>query len=227
MSFIVAIDGTAGSGKGTVANIIANDLNLISIDTGATYRCLALATINENIKLEEKDKIIELLDRIEIDIKGNNLNPIFLLNGEDVTQKIRSFEVTQIVSQISAIPEVRIKLVELQRKLAKGKNVVMDGRDIGTYVFPNADVKIYLDASAETRAQRRYEENKLKGINASYEEVLENIKMRDRQDKEKEIGALKIADDAVVIDTSNLTIEEVVSKVKQVINQKWKGNEEE
>lgn len=226
MSFIVAIDGTAGSGKGTVANIIANDLNLISIDTGATYRCLALATLKENIKIEDRDKIIKLLDKVKIDIKGNNLNPIFLLNGEDVTKEIRSFEVTQIVSQISSIPDVRIKLVELQRELAKGKNVIMDGRDIGTYVFPNADVKIYLDASAETRAQRRYEENKLKGIKASYEEVLENIKMRDKQDKEKEIGALKIAEDAIVIDTSNLTVEEVVSKVKQIIKQKYERIEE-
>lgn len=226
MSFIVAIDGTAGSGKGTIANIIANDLNLISIDTGATYRCLALVTIEEHIEPDNKEKIIQILNKISIDVKGNNLNPIFLLNGKDVSQKIRSFEVTKIVSQISAIPEVRIKLVELQRNLAKGKNVIVDGRDIGTYVFPNADIKIYLDALPEVRAKRRYEENKLKGINATYQEVFENIKMRDKQDKEKEIGALKIAEDATVIDTTNLSIEEVVLKVKQIIKQKYKWNEE-
>ena len=147
-------------------------------------------------------------------------NQICLLDGEDVSEKIRSAEVTAIVSQISAIPEVRLKLVELQRKLAQGKNVIMDGRDIGTYVFPNANVKIYLDASVEKRAERRFEENKLKGINTSYEEVLENIKMRDRQDKAKKIGALKIAEDAIVIDTSNLAIEEVAKKVKEVIKEK-------
>ena len=217
MSFIVAIDGTAGSGKGTISNIIAKELNLTNIDTGATYRCVALATIKNNIKLEEKEKIIALLDKISIDIKVDGQNQIFLLDGEDVSEKIRSAEVTAIVSQISAIPEVRLKLVELQRKLAQGKNVIMDGRDIGTYVFPNANVKIYLDASVEKRAERRFEENKLKGINTSYEEVLENIKMRDRQDKAKKIGALKIAEDAIVIDTSNLAIEEVAEKVKEVI----------
>ena len=220
MSFIVAIDGTAGSGKGTISNIIAKELNLTNIDTGATYRCVALATIKNNIKLEEKEKIIALLDKISIDIKVDGQNQIFLLDGEDVSEKIRSAEVTAIVSQISAIPEVRLKLVELQRKLAQGKNVIMDGRDIGTYVFPNADVKIYLDASVEKRAERRFEENKLKGINTSYEEVLENIKMRDRQDKAKKIGALKIAEDAIVIDTSNLAIEEVAKKVKEVIKEK-------
>ncbi len=220
MSFIVAIDGTAGSGKGTISNIIAKELNLTNIDTGATYRCVALATIKNNIKLEEKEKIIALLDKISIDIKVDGQNQIFLLDGEDVSEKIRSAEVTAIVSQISAIPEVRLKLVELQRKLAQGKNVIMDGRDIGTYVFPNANVKIYLDASVEKRAERRFEENKLKGINTSYEEVLENIKMRDRQDKAKKIGALKIAEDAIVIDTSNLAIEEVAKKVKEVIKEK-------
>lgn len=220
MSFIVAIDGTAGSGKGTISNIIAKELNLTNIDTGATYRCVALATIKNNIKLEEKEKIIALLDKISIDIKVDGQNQIFLLDGEDVSEKIRSAEVTAIVSQISAIPEVRLKLVELQRKLAQGKNVIMDGRDIGTYVFPNANVKIYLDASVEKRAERRFEENKLKGINTSYEEVLENIKMRDRQDKAKKIGALKIAEDAIVIDTSNLAIEEVAEKVKEVIKKR-------
>ena len=220
MSFIVAIDGTAGSGKGTISDIVSKELNLTNIDTGATYRCVALATIRNNIKLEEKEKIIALLDEISIDIELDGESQIFILNGEDVTKEIRGAEVTAIVSQISAIPEVRLKLVELQRKLAKGKNVIMDGRDIGTYVFPNANVKIYLDASVEKRAERRFEENKLKGINTTYEEVLANIKMRDKQDKEKEIGALKIAEDAIVIDTSNLTIEEVAEKVKDVIKEK-------
>ena len=221
MSFIVAIDGTAGSGKGTVSKLIAEKFNLCNIDTGATYRCLALDVLENNIEIENKEKIIKLLENINIDIQGTNSNPIFLLNGRDVSNKIRNKEVTDIVSQISSIPEVRLKLVDWQRKFAKNKNVILDGRDIGTFVFPNANVKIYLDASAEKRAERRYEENIEKGINTSFEEVLENIKMRDKQDKEKEIGALKIADDATVIDTTNLSIEEVVDKIEKIIEEKF------
>lgn len=221
MSFIVAIDGTAGSGKGTVSKLIAEKFNLCNIDTGATYRCLALDVLENNIEIENKEKIIKLLENINIDIQGTNSNPIFLLNGRDVSNKIRNKEVTDIVSQISSIPEVRLKLVDWQRKFAKNKNVILDGRDIGTFVFPNANVKIYLDASAEKRAERRYEENIEKGINTSFEEVLENIKMRDKQDKEKEIGALKIADDAIVIDTTNLSIEEVVNKIEEIIEEKF------
>ena len=222
MSFIVAIDGPAGSGKGTVANKIANELNLVNIDTGATYRCLALAVLRAGVEIDDTENILKVFDGISIEIQGTNQKQTIVLNNEDVTQKIRSFEVTQVVSQISAIPEIRLRLVEFQRMLANNKNVIMDGRDIGTYVFPNADVKIYLDASLEERAKRRYEENLEKGIEASYEEVLENIRMRDRQDKAKEIGALKVADDAVVIDSTNLTIDEVVKKVKEVIKQKAK-----
>ena len=222
MSFIVAIDGPAGSGKGTVANRIANELNLVNIDTGATYRCLALAVLRAGVEISDTENILKVFDSISIEIQGTNQEQTIVLNNEDVTQKIRSFEVTQVVSQISAIPEVRLRLVEFQRMLANNKNVIMDGRDIGTYVFPNADVKIYLDASLEERAKRRYQENLEKGIEASYEEVLENIRMRDRQDKAKEIGALKVADDAVVIDSTNFTIDEVVKQVKEIIKQKSK-----
>ena len=222
MSFIVAIDGPAGSGKGTVANRIANELNLVNIDTGATYRCLALAVLRAGVEISDTENILKVFDSISIEIQGTNQEQTIVLNNEDVTQKIRSFEVTQVVSQISAIPEVRLRLVEFQRMLANNKNVIMDGRDIGTYVFPNADVKIYLDASLEERAKRRYQENLEKGIEASYEEVLENIRMRDRQDKAKEIGALKVADDAVVIDSTNFTIDEVVKQVKEIIKQKAK-----
>lgn len=222
MSFIIAIDGPAGSGKGTVANRIANELNLVNIDTGATYRCLALAVLRAGVEINDTENILKVFDSISIEIQGTNQEQTIVLNNEDVTQKIRSFEVTQVVSQISAIPEVRLRLVEFQRMLANNKNVIMDGRDIGTYVFPNADVKIYLDASLEERAKRRYEENLEKGIDASYEEVLENIRMRDRQDKAKEIGALKVADDAIIIDSTNMTIDEVVNKVKEIIKQKAK-----
>ena len=144
------------------------------------------------------------------------------LNEEDVTEKIRSKEVTELVSQVSSIVEVRLNMVKLQRKLAEGKDVIMEGRDITTYVFPNANVKIYLDADVEERAKRRYKENLEKGINMTYEEVLEHIKWRDNNDKNKELGALRIAEDAIVIDTTKLSIEEVKQKVEEIIK-KAKG----
>lgn len=222
MSFVVAIDGPAGTGKGTITSILSKEMGLVNIDTGATYRCVALAAIRNNVKLEEKDKIIELANKIKIDIKNEKGNQIILLNDEDVSKEIRSKEVTKIVSQVSSIVEVRLKMVEVQRKLASGKDVIMEGRDITTYVFPKADVKIYMDADESERAKRRYKENKEKGIDMSYEEVLENIKIRDKNDKEKEIGALKIAEDAVVIDTTNLTINQVKNKIKKIILEKQK-----
>lgn len=222
MSFIVGIDGPAGTGKGTITSLISKELGLVNIDTGATYRCVALYAIYNNVKPEEKEKVISLLDSINIEMKNiDGIQKVFL-NGEDVSQKIRTPEVSSIVSQISSIIEVRLKLVDLQRKLAEGKNVIMEGRDITTYVFPNADVKIYLDADEEERAKRRYKELIDKGTEISYEEVLENIRKRDKNDKEKEMGALKIADDAVYIDTTNLTIDEVKKEVSKVILNKMK-----
>lgn len=214
MSFIVAIDGPAGSGKGTVTKQVAQEMGLTNIDTGATYRCVALAVIENNVLLEEKSKIIELAKNIKIDM--DTQQNIFL-NGRNVTKQIRSKEVSAIVSQISSIKDVRLLMVDLQRKLAEGKDVIMEGRDITTYVFPNADVKIYLDASIEERAKRRYKEMQERQIEATYEEILENIKMRDENDKNKEIGSLKIAPDAIVIDTTELSIEKVTEKVKEII----------
>ena len=220
MSFIVAIDGPAGTGKGTITKILAKEMGLVNIDTGATYRCVALYAIRNNIKLEEKDKIIESLANIHIDMKNEDGEQTIFLNGDDVSKEIRSKEVTKIVSQVSSIKEVRFAMVDVQRKLAEGKDVIMEGRDITTYVFPNADVKIYLDADEKERAKRRYKEMQEKGIEMTYEEVLKNIQIRDKNDKEKEIGALKIADDAFYVDTTNLTIEEVKEKVKQIIEEK-------
>ena len=220
MSFIVAIDGPAGTGKSTLTKLISKELDLINIDTGATYRCVALKTIKNNIKLEEKDKIIDLLDDIKIEFKNEENKQKVFLDGEDVTERIRENDVNNIVSPVSSIKEVRFKLVDLQRKLAEGKNAIMEGRDITTYVFPNADVKIYLDASMEERAKRRYKQNLDKGIETSYEEVYENICARDENDKAKEVGALKIAEDATVIDTTNLSIEEVKQKIIECIKVK-------
>jgi len=220
MSFIVGIDGPAGTGKSTLTKLISKELGLINIDTGATYRCVALKAIKNNIKLEETDKIIKLLDSINIEFKNEGDIQKVFLDGEDVSERIRENDVNSIVSLVSSIKEVRFKMVDLQRELAEGKNVIMEGRDITTYVFPNADVKIYLDASMEERAKRRYMQNVEKGIETSYKDVYENISSRDENDKAKEVGALKIAEDAIVIDTTDLTIEQVKTKIIECINKK-------
>lgn len=214
---IVAVDGPAGSGKGTVTKKIEEELGFLNLDTGATYRCVALQTLRENLGLENEKEIIEIANNIDIKIDNTGNKDIVLLNGEDVSKEIRTKEVTSVVSQISSIIPVRERMVEVQRNLAKGKNVIVEGRDIGTVVFPNADVKIYLDASEEIRAKRRYEENVQNGIDTTYEEVLENVKMRDYNDMHKKFGALKKADDAIVVDSTNLSIEEVVEKIKNII----------
>ena len=166
---VVAIDGPAGSGKGTITKLVAEKLNLIYIDSGATYRCVALACLRNNIKLEEKDKIIELTKTLDIDFDENGHT---FLNKEDVSDLIRTQEVTSIVSQVSTIVEVREILVDLQRKMANNKNVIMEGRDITTVVFPNADYKFYLDASVEERTNRRFKQNQEKGINTSIETTM-------------------------------------------------------
>ena len=219
MSFVVAVDGPAGSGKGTVAKLISEKLGFVNIDTGATFRCIALAMIQEDIKKEEEDKIRELLNHIDINMKPDGT---VLLNAEIVTDRIRENDVNTLVSPISVIKIVRDKLLDVQRKIAEGKNVVMEGRDIGTVVFPDADVKIYLDASPEERAKRRLKQNQEKGIESSYEEVLQNIIDRDKRDSGREIAPLKQADDAIYLDSTPLSIEEVVEKIIDIIKAKWK-----
>ena len=220
MSFIVAIDGPAGSGKGTVTELVCKKLNLVNISTGAAYRSVALATLQNNISSDDTKKIIELLDKIDIEFKKENDKDLVFLNGEDVTKRIRQKDVTSIVSKVSSIREVRVKLNELFKKIAKNKKVIMEGRDIGTCVFPNADVKIYLDASIEERARRRVKQNEELGIKIPYEEIKKDIQKRDEADKNKEIGALKKADDAIYIDSSNMTIEEVKDEIVEIIKNK-------
>ncbi|MFR5683282.1 MAG: (d)CMP kinase [Clostridia bacterium] len=217
MSFIVAIDGPAGTGKGTITEALTKKWKFDNIDTGATYRCVAAAMLKEKIGLDQLDKIKELLERIEIKFEKQGEKELVFLNGEDVTEKIRSKEVSNFVSPVSSIKEVRFKMVELQRKLAEGKNIIMEGRDIGTYVFPNADIKIYMDADVEVRAKRRFKQNQEKGIEMTYEEVLQNIVARDENDKKKEIGALKQAEDAIYLDTTNLSVEENIKAVEDII----------
>ena len=162
MAFIVALDGPAGSGKGTVTKILAKKLGLVNIDTGAMYRCVALEMLNKNIELNDLEKIKDLLNSINIKLEENKNKQVVLLNGQDVSDEIRSNKVTKVVSQVSSIKEIREKLVEMQREMAKTKDIIMEGRDITTVVFPNADVKIYLDADLEERAREGLNKTKRK-----------------------------------------------------------------
>ncbi len=214
MSFVVAIDGPAGAGKGTITKLVGEKLGLVNIDTGATFRCVTLNMLQEHINVQEEDKIEEMLENINIEMHPNG--KIFL-NGEDVTHRIRENDVNNLVSPVSALPVVRNKLLEVQRNIAKGKSVIMEGRDIGTVVFPDADVKIYLDATAEERARRRVLQNQEKGIKCSYEEVLQGIKDRDKRDSTRKIAPLKKAEDAIYVDSTNLRIEQVVNQIVKII----------
>lgn len=220
MGFIVAVDGTAGSGKGSITKIVAERLNLTAIDTGAMYRCVALAMLEQNIKIEELDKIAELLRNIKIEfVEDENGKKVFL-NGKDVSLKIRTVEVTEYASPVATIGIVREHLVNLQREMAKSIDVIMEGRDIGTNVFPNADVKIYLDASPEERAQRRFKQNKENGIDTPYEEILQNVIDRDYRDSHREISPLTKAPDAIYVDSTGMTVEEEAEEVIRIIKEK-------
>jgi cytidylate kinase len=223
MSFIVAIDGPAGTGKGTIAKLISKNFGFINVDTGAMFRCVTLSMLRQNVGVDELDKIQKILDEIQIDLSEENGEQVVILNGEDVTNYIRTKQINDIISDVSKIQIVRSKLLELQRNIAQGKNVVMEGRDIGTTVFPNADVKIYLDASPEERARRRVKQNEEKGITTSYEEVLLSVKNRDKIDSTREISPLKKAEDAILVDSTNMTIEEVEKCVNEIINPKYEG----
>ena len=220
MSFIVAIDGPAGTGKGTITEIISKKLNLVNIGTGSAYRCVALAAIENNISIDETDKIVDLLDKIKIEFKKINDKDLIFLNGKDVTKRLREKDVSTTVSKVSLIKDVRFKLTDIFKKQAETRDVIMEGRDIGTCVFPNADVKIFLDASLDERIRRRVKQNEELGIDMSLQEIEENMRQRDYDDKTREFGALKQADDAIYIDSSDLSIDEVVNKVIDIINVK-------
>jgi len=217
----IAIDGPAGAGKSTISKCAASKLGFIYIDTGAMYRAVALYAINKGIDTKiDKEGVISLLPEIDIDISHVDGEQHVFLNGEDVSSKIRTPEVSLGASNVAVIPEVRIKLVELQRALSDRTNVIMDGRDIGTYVLPDADVKIFLTASVEDRARRRYEELLLKGnTRVTYDEVLEDMKYRDKNDSSREFAPLRPADDGIILDTTNneldTSIELVISTIQK------------
>ena len=213
---VIAIDGPSGSGKGTIAKEVAKRLGYTYIDTGAMYRCVALKSLRDNLKESDEEKIVYELKNM--DIKLTNDGKVFMDN-EDVSEEIRSMEVTTFVSKISRIVALRLVMEEKQRELAKNSNVVMEGRDITTVIFPNADYKFYIDAALEIRAQRRYEQNKEKGIESSYEEVLESLRQRDYDDMNRELGALKRTDDQHYIDNGVNTKEESVNQIIEIVGE--------
>ena len=212
---IIAIDGPAGSGKSTIAKLIAEDLELVYLDTGAMYRLVTLKALNDGI-LGNLDKIIKMLDNLNIDIKENG----FYLDDIDVSEEIRKPVVSENVSDIAAIREIREKMVDLQRKFSESKNVILDGRDIGTVVFPNADVKIFLVADAKERTNRRYKELVAKGENVRIEEIYENILKRDEIDSTRKESPLKKADNAIEVDTTSKNIEEVKNEILNIVRKK-------
>ena len=213
MGYNVAIDGPAGAGKSTIAKLVAKEKGYIYVDTGAMYRGLAIHFLNRGIDPEDRDAVAEACRDAEVTIGYEDGVQQIYLNGENVSSMHRTEETGNMASKTSAIPEVREKLLELQRSLAREKDVIMDGRDIGTNILPDADVKIYLTASVETRARRRYDELREKGEDCSLEEISRDIKERDERDMTREIAPLKKADDAVLVDSSDMTIQQVVDEI--------------
>lgn len=217
----IAIDGPAGAGKSTISKVAASRLGFIYIDTGAMYRAVALYAIWQGVDTKnDPEGVVRLLDEISIDIAHSEDGQRIFLNSKDVSEEIRTPQVSVGASDVAVIPEVRLKLVELQRALAKKENVIMDGRDIGTYVLPHAQLKIFLTASPEDRAQRRYAELIGKGQNVSFGEVLKDIMYRDKNDSEREFAPLRVAEDAVVLDTTGNDLETSINLVIDVIKKR-------
>lgn len=215
--YSIAIDGPSGSGKSTIASLLASRLGLVHVDTGAMYRAVTLFALQNGIDPKDETKVDSTLKDISITQTPDGKT---FLNGKDVSQEIRGNEVSDAVSYVSVYPAVRSFLVDLQREMAKSVSVIMDGRDIGTVVLPDADVKIYQVASVEKRAERRYKENIEKGIASSYEDSLKNLEKRDYIDSHRSTSPLKPAYDAVLLDTSDLSIEEVVDECEKIIRKK-------
>ncbi len=222
MSFNVAIDGPSGAGKSTISKQVAKQLGIIYVDTGALYRSIGLYFYKKNISLDDKNKVVSELKNISVNIKFFNGEQQVLLNGENVSSEIRLHIISEYASKVSAIPEVREFLLKMQRDIAKTNDIVMDGRDIGSVVLPNAELKIYLTASAQVRAKRRYKELLEKKQTVDYDTILKDIIDRDYRDMNREIAPLKIADDAFVVDTSELDFEQSVQAILDLIKENIK-----
>lgn len=218
MAYSVAIDGPAGAGKSTIAKLISREMGYIYVDTGAMYRAMAVYFSKNKVNPEDESAINEAVKNVDIKIEYQNGEQQVILNGENVTGLLRTEETGNMASKISKYKEVRSKLVELQRELAKTTDVVMDGRDIGTTVLPDAFVKIYLTASSDARAKRRYDELMAKGEQCDLSAIKEDIEKRDYQDMHREISPLKQAEDAVLLDTSDMNIEQVVAAMRDIID---------
>ena len=216
MGYNVAIDGPAGAGKSTIAKLVAKKKGYIYVDTGAMYRGLAIHFLDQGIHAQETDKVIKACQNAQVTIRYEEGVQQVYLNGKNITSRLREDEVGNMASVTSAIPDVRAKLLELQQNLAHTQDVIMDGRDIGTCVLPNADVKVFLTASVETRAKRRYQELKEKGIACDLEEIKSDIQERDHRDMTREIAPLKQAEDAYLVDSSDMTIDEVVDAIVEL-----------
>jgi len=211
---IITIDGPAGAGKSTIAKEIAKRFGFTHLDSGAIYRAIGVGCKEVGVNLEDEKAVLGVAKKLQIELKGSKV----FLNGEDITEKIRTPEGGFLASKVAQFKEVREIVVKILREIAKGKRVVTDGRDAGTYIFPEADLKIYLTASPEERARRRYEELIKKGFNVSYEEILKEVIERDERDKNRKFAPLVIPEGAVIIDTTGKTIEDVLSEVSQLIN---------
>ncbi len=221
MSIAIAIDGPAGAGKSTIARLAAKELGYIYVDTGALYRTIGLAAFRRNLTAEDKEQIITMLPEIKVELAFNERQEqIVLLDGEDVSGLIRTPEISMMASAVSAIPEVRAYLLDLQRSMAHTNNVIMDGRDIGTVVLPDAKIKIFLSASPECRARRRYDELIEKGMDVKYEDILSDVVARDYADSHRDIAPLKPADDAISVDTSGEDLETSVNKLLGIMRER-------
>lgn len=225
MIYNIAIDGPAGAGKSTIARRVASELSFIYVDTGAMYRAMALYLLRRKVNRDDTEQIGNICQDAEISIEYQNGEQIVLLNGENVNSYLRTEEVGNMASVSSAVPRVREKLLSLQRKLAKDMSVVMDGRDIGTTILPDADVKIYLTASSLTRARRRYLELQEKGTVCNLDDIQKDIEERDQRDMSREISPLRQAEDAVLVDSSDLTIQQVVDRILQIFRSKTTGED--
>lgn len=217
----IAIDGPSGAGKSTISRKVAEKFGFIYVDTGAIYRTIGLATKIRGVSLDDTAAVVALLPTLEIELKYNDAGEQHMyLDGNDVSRDIRLPEVSMLASKVSAIPEVRAFLVDMQRGMAEKYDVIMDGRDIGTVILPNADLKIFLTADVRDRARRRYEELRAKGMEKPFDEVLAEMEQRDEQDTQRAAAPLKAAEDAVLLDTSGNTLEESIDEVCRLISEK-------